>query len=220
MAFWSTVHNAGDPTALKDPKRKFRFRVDFTGLGDASFMWWAKTTDKPSFTINAAEHKYLNHTFYYPGSVTWNEVSITLVDPVLPDMAASISGLIEGGGYTPPASEDSFTTMTKASAVSAIGQVTVTQFDFEGTALETWTLYNAFITDVKYGDLAYGEDDLTEITLTLRYDWAKLVTGADTPGSSATAKEGSTFFAGSSAGGGGGPDKTTLGLEAPGGAPP
>ena len=199
MAFWSTVHNVDDPTTLKDPKRQFRFRIDFGGLGDASFMWWAKSTDKPSFAINAAEHKYLNHTFYYPGSVTWEPVNMVLVDPVDPDMAASITALIEGGGYTPPGSEDDFNTMTKATAVSSIGQVTCTQFDSVGDALETWTLYNAFITDVKYGELAYGEDNLSEISLTLRYDWAKLaVTTAGAVTDNADTNGEATFFKGSS----------------------
>ncbi len=57
---------------------------------------------KPSFAIANAEHKYLNHTFYYPGSVTWNPVSIVMVDPVNPDMSATFSDIITQGGYAPP----------------------------------------------------------------------------------------------------------------------
>ena len=51
---------------------------------------------------------------------------------------------------------------------------------------------------MKYGDLAYGEDALTEITVTLKYDWAKLDVG--TEGSVALSKGGTTFFPGPSAG--------------------
>ena len=40
--------------------------------------------------------------------------------------------------------------------------------------VEEWVLYNAWVKDVKYGELDYTSDDLTEITLTLRYDFAKL----------------------------------------------
>jgi len=40
--------------------------------------------------------------------------------------------------------------------------------------LEEWILYNAWIKDVKFGDLDYTNNELTEITLTLRYDWAAL----------------------------------------------
>ena len=40
--------------------------------------------------------------------------------------------------------------------------------------IEEWILYNAWVKEVKFGDLDYTSDDLTEITLTLRYDFAKL----------------------------------------------
>ena len=151
-------------------------------MGTDSVAWWAKTSDKPSFTIAATEHKYLNHTFYYPGTVTWNEVNVTMVDPGDPDMAATVSALIEGGGYHPPVDSTDLSTMTKASAVSSLGDVICTQVDATGAELEKWTLFNAFISDVKYGELAYGDDELSEISLTLKYDWAKLET-PNTPGS-------------------------------------
>jgi hypothetical protein len=96
MAFWSD--NFAGETELKDPKRKFRFRVEFGGIqGGATggqTLWYAKTATKPSFQINSAEHKYLNHTFYYPGSVTWQEVTVTMVDPTDPDMAATLSAIV------------------------------------------------------------------------------------------------------------------------------
>ena len=184
MAFWSDSFNdtLGSSTVLTDPKRKFRFKVVLTNMAtDYSMFWWAKTANKPSFTIAAAEHKYLNHTFYYPGSVTWNEVVVTMVDPGgKADMAATLSSLIVGGGYNPPAAPSTagaLSTMTKKSAVTALGDVTISQLNGEGAPVESWKLYNAFITDVKYGDLAYGDDELVEMSVTFRYDWATLTPG-------------------------------------------
>ena len=40
--------------------------------------------------------------------------------------------------------------------------------------IETWKLINPFIKSVKYGDLDYSNDELIEIELGLRYDWAEL----------------------------------------------
>ena len=77
MAFWS--QNFKNDTTLKDPKRKFRFTVEFQGVQSSqggAILWYEKTVNKPSFQIAEAEHKYLNHTFYYPGSVTWQDISI------------------------------------------------------------------------------------------------------------------------------------------------
>ncbi len=178
MPFWTKSHS--EDATLKDPKRKFRFMVSFGNIGvDGGVLWYAKTATKPSFQIAAAEHKYLNHTFYYPGSVTWQDVTITLVDPVSPDMAATLSDIVATGGYTIPATYTDMQTISKAKASTALGSVVVSQLDSDGKPLENWTLYNSFITEVKYGDLEYGGDDLTEVSLTLKYDWATLESDAE-----------------------------------------
>ncbi|MEK9698416.1 MAG: hypothetical protein VW270_21780, partial [Candidatus Poseidoniales archaeon] len=122
MPFWST--NFGEDTTLKDPKRKFRFTVEFQGIAAAiggAVMWYAKTVSKPSFQIASSEHKYLNHTFYYPGSVTWQDVQLTLVDPVDPDMTATLTDIIAQSGYSPPSDTSSLTTMSMAKAGGALG---------------------------------------------------------------------------------------------------
>jgi hypothetical protein len=190
MAFWSqnfAVKDAG----LKDPKRQFRFIVEFTGINapeGGGAMWYAKSVAKPSFQINAAEHKYLNHTFWYPGSVTWQDVTLTLVDPVKPDMTATFADIIQAGGYSPPADANAYRTMSKASAAAALGTVFIIQFDAAGTEIEKWTLWNSFISDMKFGDtLQYGEDNLVELSVTLKYDWARL----QTPGTDGSARAGS-----------------------------
>ena len=193
MPFWST--NFGEDTTLNDPKRKFRFTVEFQGIAAAiggAVMWYAKTVSKPSFQIAAAEHKYLNHTFYYPGSVTWQDVSVTLVDPVDPDMAATLSDIVVQSGYAPPADTNALSTMSKAKAAGALGTVIITQIDSEGKPLETWTLWNSFMTEVKYGDLEYGGDDLTEMSVTLKYDWARVETAG--PSVAVAGSGGSEFF--------------------------
>jgi len=192
MPFWST--NFGEDTTLKDPKRKFRFTVEFQGVAAAiggAVMWYAKTVSKPSFQIASSEHKYLNHTFYYPGSVTWQDVQLTLVDPVDPDMTATLTDIIVQSGYSPPSDTNSLSTMSKAKAAGALGTVIITQIDSDGKPLETWTLWNSFITEIKYGDLEYGGDDLTEMSVTLKYDWARVETAG---ASVAVAGAGGTEF--------------------------
>ena len=180
--FWSK-NFADTTTPIKDPKRKFRFKVSITGLtgteADGSTVWFAKTATKPSFQVAAAEHKYLNHTFYYPGTVTWQDVTITLVDPTSPDVADAFGAIMAAAKYGIPDDDSSFTTMTKSSAAGALGSVVITQLDGDGGAIETWTLHNAFITEFKFGDLEYGGDDLTELSMTLKYDWATMVGAGD-----------------------------------------
>jgi len=179
--FWTSDY--ATETAISDPKRKFRFMVEMTALASTpsggastSTVWFAKSVTKPSFQIATAEHKYLNHTFFYPGTVTWQDVTLTLVDPTSPDVAAIMGGLMgeDGAQYGVPSTVSVFTTMTKYSAVSALGSVIISQLDGSGAKLEEWNLMNAFVTEMKFGDLEYGADDLTELTITLKYDWATL----------------------------------------------
>ena len=173
MAFWSDNHAAGGT----DPKRNFRFKVRILGMqgegGSEGYLYYAKTATKPSFTIAAAEHKFLNHTFYYPGSVTWNDVTITLVDPQDPDSVINLAKMIQNGGYKPPGTQNELNTMSKSSAVGAVQSVEIIQLNAEGKEIEKWNLWNPFATDIKFGDnLEYGNDDLTELTVTFKYDWA------------------------------------------------
>tara|TARA_R110000824_G_scaffold207254_2_gene392553 strand:+ start:54 stop:644 length:591 start_codon:yes stop_codon:yes gene_type:complete len=181
MPFWSTDFSQNK--TLSDPKRNFRFIVEFGGIAatpGGSLAWYAKTAQKPSFAVANAEHKYLNHTFNYPGSITWNPITIVMVDPADPDVSATFADIMTQAGYAPPTNTTSLGTVSKAKAASALGAITVTQIDSNGAPLETWTLWNPFIEDIKFGDsLAYGDDNLSEISVTLRYDWARIETTHD-----------------------------------------
>ena len=180
--FWSKDFAGSD--VIADPKRKFRFMVSMTGLIEADSssneIWYAKTCTKPSFQVATAEHKYLNHTFFYPGTVTWQDVTLTLVDPQDPDMSATLATLMQNAGYAVPSTPSGLVTVTKSSMAGAVGTVTVMQLNGAGAPIESWVLNNALITEMKFGDLEYGADDLTELTLTLKYDWATLKDVDDT----------------------------------------
>ena len=171
MAFWSTELEAG----TRDPKRKFRFKVQFGGLTEDGVVWFAKTVNKPNFTITEAEHTFLNHKFYYPGRVEWQEISMTLVDPVSPNASAQLAAIIRASGYKPPAGPSQLETISKGKAGKALGRIQIDQIDAEGLSIETWVLMNPFIKSVKYGDLDYSDDALIDVELGIRYDWAELI---------------------------------------------
>ena len=161
MPFWST--NFGEDVTLKDPKRNFRFTVEFQGIQaeqGGAIAWYDKTAAKPSFTVENVEHAYLNHKFYYPGAVTWNTVSVEMVDPVSPDVTATFSDIIRLSGYAPPANATSLGSISKAKAAGALGTVIITQIDSDGRPLETWTSGTHLL---KISNLVnfHGDDDLT-----------------------------------------------------------
>ena len=177
MGFW---------TQNTDPKRKFNFDINITGADGAIKNYFAKTVTKPGFTVNSAEHNYLNHTFHYPGRLIWNDISITFVDPGKGTDSANdsaSSGLVQmlsDAGYNPPSSATDRKTMSKSKAVKALGRVTITQRDDNNVALDQWVLTNAWISEVNFGDLDYSSDDLVEVTCTIKYDFAQYTDKSNT----------------------------------------
>ena len=161
-------------SAAKDPKRQYRFQCVLPELGDSGCTWFIKNVDRPNVTLSEASHEYLNHTFYYPGRVSWNSISVTLVDPVSPDATAIMMGAIEAAGYKIPSSADNLTTISKASSTSKLGLVEINIVDADGVIIEQWKLNNAWIKSVNLSGLDYSADALTTVTIDLRYDWATL----------------------------------------------
>jgi len=186
MSFWTSVSET-----TKDPKRNFRWKIDigYMTSGDggnaaeaSGVVWWAKKVVKPNFTVAESKHSYLNHTFYWPGRVEWQTVSLTLVDPVDPNTVALTNQIIENSGYKIPGAAENLETMSKGKSSKALTHVIISQFASDGaTILEQWTLKNPFIKSVKFGDLDYENDDLTLIELEFRYDWAECTIEADSP---------------------------------------
>ena len=197
MAFWSAAYNGADG---KDPKRGFRFKVSFAGANAAQeLIWWAKKVDKPNFDVTESKHSFYDKEYYFPGRVQWQTINLTLVDPVAPvDCVAQTNAIILASGYTvTDSAEDDLISMSKKKATEAMGSCRIIQLDAEGKEIEVWELVNPFIKNVKYGELSYESDDLVEIQLEIRYDWASCELKNGSQGATAVSKSvksGKKFF--------------------------
>ena len=162
-----------------EPKRQFRFMVQLDLQGqDVSFL--AKTVDKPSYTIGSTPHQFFNHTFYYPGRVEWNTITLTLVDPVTPNASGLLYEYLENSGIQKPNSfnQATSTTITKATAIGAksdilIQEVATSPGSSQSKVFGEWKLINAFFTEVNFGSHDYGSEDMVEVSVTVQYDWAE-----------------------------------------------
>jgi len=162
MAFWSS--NDVEPT------RQFRFKVQ-TGEGD---WWWAKSVTKPSFSVNESEYQLVNHKFKYPGIVTWNNVTIRIVDP---NNRAKYwyDKLISYGWHEPNKVTGSLSDgLSKDDIRGALQYIKVIQLDSSGNPVETWNLNNPKIASVNFGSLEYSSDELVVLDIEISYDWANL----------------------------------------------
>jgi len=169
MPFWT----ASD-AITHDPKRVSRFKVDIGSLNNEGTVWYAKSFSKPSAEIKATTHRYLNHSFNYPGSVTWSDVTIELIDPTDPiDAAGSLAQILTAMGYQIPAGPSNLVNISKRKSVAALGDISVSQIDDGGGEIETWSLKQAFVTKIEWGSYKYDGDDLDVLKLTVKYDWAE-----------------------------------------------
>jgi len=163
-----------------EPKRGYRFILSIQGGTSTSDStgfseWLIKNVKKPSFAINPTAHNYLNHTFHYPGRVTWNECSFVIVDTVNPGANASeqLMKLLEESGYelpTVPSTAAFRTTVSKAAASAALGQVYIKTLNAIGEEVERWVLNNAWIKSADFGSYDYTTEDLQQVTIGLQYD--------------------------------------------------
>jgi hypothetical protein len=166
--------------ANAEPKRQFRFELSFTQRngnqkGDIP-VWSVKTATKPVAEISTIPHQYIDHTFNFPGRVTWQPITVTLVDPVNPDLSYAFLDILGTAGYKYPSTDSiSRRSLSKKAFTDTIGNVVLKQIDADGNEVERWELINPIITNIDFGGtLSYESDDMVEVGCTITYDWAEL----------------------------------------------
>ena len=179
MAFWK------DGSAA--PKRNYRYLVRMNAGKDNAVQvaWWTKTVNTPSYEVSEVEHNFLDNKYYYPGRVSWSEITLTLVDPAEGeggiDVVRDTLSILAASGYHVKNQGEQNPFVSKADATSAgLTALEISVLDSNGNTLEKWTLNNPFIKSAKYGDLDYSNDDLRTIEMTIRYDWATCEVAGET----------------------------------------
>ena len=172
MAFWSEKVN---------PKTKQRFVLV---IGEKQVIT-VKSVTKPKATVDIKGYRMINHTYKYPGLLTWNPITIKLVDMYGDDTVEGVKDtslntakflrdLLSKSGYQTPRN-DGITTAEKASTISnAFGNsIKIQQINPAGDKIvEQWTLVNPIISEINWGEVDYSSDDLIEYVLTVDYDYA------------------------------------------------
>lgn len=159
-------------------KRKYRFLLDVRktvgGVGSPIFLeqWLITKVSRPSFQISEATHSYLNHTFYFPGRLTWQDVSFTVVDAVNPDSTAILMGMLASSGYQLPSQAVSPKSQGTISKASSVVNLYIRAIDADGDEIDKWSLHNAWISQANFGEFDYSSDDLMSFDVTVKYDYA------------------------------------------------
>ena len=167
--------------ANAEPKRSYRFELSFTSRSDDSGagaipVWAVKTATKPVAEVSTIPHQYIDHTFNFPGRVTWQPITVTLVDPVNPDLSYAFLEVLGDAGYKyPTTSPIAKRSLSKKAFTDTIGNVVIKQIDANDKVVEEWHLINPILTNIDFGGtLSYDSDDMVEVSVTITYDWAEL----------------------------------------------
>ncbi len=179
-----------------EPKRKFRFLIDFTSFG-GGLQIMATKCSKPTYELTGVtEHRVLNHQFKFPGIIKWNDIDVSFIDAIEPNIGSKFYNALRNAGYVEPvAANDLVTGITKQSAHITLGEVKIKQLTGGGTSViggagdatpaaplptnwsDEWVLKNAFIKSVAFGELDYNSEDIVGIDVGIVYDYATYIPG-------------------------------------------
>ena len=145
-----------------EPKLKNRFLMEADGI--PAFM--VKATGRPSITFDEVVLEHMNTKRFVKGKGTWNEISMTLYDPIVPSAAQSVMDWIRLSHESVTGRDGYSDFYKKETTLRVLGPV--------GDVVEQWTLKGSWIKEANFGDLDFGTSEAVEISLTLRYDYAVL----------------------------------------------
>tara|TARA_R110002126_G_scaffold145798_2_gene291769 strand:- start:1042 stop:1530 length:489 start_codon:yes stop_codon:yes gene_type:complete len=145
-----------------EPKRKFRWVFQIEGI-DAFLM---KTAARPSYETQEVEVGFINATRYLAGKTKFGTLDVTLHDAIAPSGAQQVMEWIRLH-YESVSARSGYADFYKRDCQ-------LKMLDPVGTVVELWDLKGCFITSANFNDLDYNSDDMSEISLTMRYDNAVL----------------------------------------------
>ena len=145
-----------------EPKLSNRFIMEINGI--ESYI--IKTASRPTFTSEVVELDHINVKRKIKGKSTWDDVTITLYDPIVPSGAQQVMEWIRSSHESITGRDGYAAFYKKDITFYILGPV--------GDKVEQWTLKGAFITSANFGDLDWSSNDPVAIELTLAYDYAIL----------------------------------------------
>lgn len=149
-----------------EPLRQNRFILSFpadTGIQS----WWVSTSALPSIQQKEVEIQFMNTSTYVLGRYVWDVIQVKLKSLIGPSTSQAVMEWVRLGSES--------VTGRQGYAAGYKRNVTIQMLDPTGVAVQKWVLINTFITTANFGSVDYSNDSLSEIDITLRYDYAILV---------------------------------------------
>ena len=145
-----------------EPKKQHQFIMS---IGDIpSFL--IKASAKPSIANGEITLDHINVQRYVKGKSVWNTISVTLYDAIVPSGAQAVMEWVRLH-HESATGRDGYSSFYKK-------EVRLNQLSPLGEVIEEWILNGTYIVDANFGSLDWSTEDVVNIEMTLRYDWAFL----------------------------------------------
>ena len=145
-----------------EPKLSNRFIMEIDGIP----AYLVKTTGRPNITLNEVALDHINVKRYVKGKAEWQQLTVTLYDPIVPSGAQSVMEWVRLHHESVTGRDGYSDFYKKDITFNVLGPV--------GDKVEEWTLKGAFIQAATFSDMDYSATNVSNISLTLRYDYAIL----------------------------------------------
>jgi hypothetical protein len=145
-----------------EPKMKNRYVMEIDNI--PSYL--VKAANRPTIQFETVTLDHINVKRKLKGKGEWQDITITLYDPIVPSGAQAVMEWIRLG-HESITGRDGYADFYKKDVdFYLLGPV--------GDKIEQWKLKGAFISQANFGDLAFDSNEPVTIELTLSYDYALL----------------------------------------------
>tara|TARA_Y100000389_G_scaffold93083_1_gene89779 strand:- start:771 stop:1280 length:510 start_codon:yes stop_codon:yes gene_type:complete len=125
-----------------------------------------KAAARPSMTNGEIVLDHMNIDRKVKGKSRWNDISITLYDPIVPSGAQAVMDWVRKH-HESLTGRDGYSSDYKQN-------ITFNSLSPTGEFIEEWTLVGAFILDTNFGSMDWSNEEAVTIEMTLKYDYAVL----------------------------------------------
>ena len=145
-----------------EPKMKNRYVMEIDGI--PSYL--VKSAARPSIQFETVVLDHINIKRKLQGKGDWQNITITLYDPIVPSGAQSVMEWVRLGHESITGRRGYADFYKKDITFYMLGPV--------GDKIEQWTIKGALIESVNFGDVAWDSNEPATIEITLAYDYAIL----------------------------------------------
>lgn len=170
-----------------DGARPNLFKVSISPLSNyfgnsTNLEYFVKSAQIPGSTVGVVTQDYMGRQVKFAGNRTFNDWTMTVLNDENFSYRSQLENWMNGiNGHISNVRKD-------GGQASYVQTVTITQLAKTNVAARTYTLYNAFPTDISSIDLDWGSNDtIEEYTVTFAYDWWQASNGNSLTGGEGTA---------------------------------